>query len=329
MPVYDIDGNELASGESEITIKDYFTAEMADTVSKVRALQTEPNLTFFVVTDIHAYFATGMETLYKTSVENMRYLLTEVPCDGVINLGDTIDGYPLASTAKEYGNLISNEFRKIGIPYYSVIGNHDDNRYHSTSSERLSVGQRYQLLVNPTRGVVPDLTGLNYYVDFPEFKVRMVCLNSVSDYTYKFTTDTCTWFSSVALNTPDDYGVIVASHVSPFTSWNYSEAVPTNSATIMSALSTYAASKEVIAFITGHNHVDDVFTAPYPGFTLGCEKFENDTSDQDQWPAGAVKPIRTAGTASEDLWTVVVVRPESRKVNLVRFGAGSDYEISY
>lgn len=329
MAVYDVHGDPVASGGSEVTIKSYFEDEMEDTISKLRALQTEPNLTFFVVTDIHAYFVSGMETLYKTSVENMRYLLTEVPCDGVINLGDSIEGYSLASTAQEYGNLISNEFRKIGIPYYSVIGNHDDNRYHSTTAERLSVGQRYQGFVNPTREVVSDATGLNYYIDYPEFKIRLICLNSVSDFTYKFTTDTCTWFSSVALDTPEGFGILLATHVAPSGAWNYNNTTPTNAATILSALATYAESKDVISIICGHNHVDDIFTTPYYGATLCCEKFENENGDPAKWPSGSVKPQRVAETASEDCWTAVVVRPNSRKINLVRFGAGSDYELSY
>lgn len=327
MAIYDVNGNRLDQG---VDIKSYYATEMADTMTKVRALQTEPNLTFFYVTDIHAYFVEGAETLYKTSIENMRYLLSEIPCDGVVNLGDSIEGYPYAATAINYGNLISNEFRKIGLPYYSTIGNHDDNRYHyNTTAERLSVGQRYQILVSPTRRVVPDPTGLNFYVDFPEFKIRMIHLNSVSDYTYKFATDTCTWFSNVALDTPAGYGVIINTHVAPSGAWNYNNTTPTNASTILSALSSYAASKDVLGILCGHNHVDAVFSTPYAGATLCCAKFENENGDPTKWPTGAVKPERTLGTATEDCWTVVVIRPNSRKINLVRFGAGSDYELTY
>lgn len=326
MAVYDVNGNLLDG----VSIKNYYSLEMADTINSVRTLQNEPNLTFFLVTDIHAYFVSGAETLYKTSIENMRYLLTQIPCDGVINLGDSIEGYPASATAKNYGNLISNEFRKIPLQYYSIIGNHDDNRYHnSTNADRLSVGERYQVFVNPTRRVVYDSTGLNFYVDFDEFKIRMIQLNSVSDYTYKYTTDTCTWFSSVALNTPAGYGIILNTHVAPVGAWNYNNTTPTNSDTILSALSTYAESKEVIAILCGHNHVDDKFTSPYNGFTFCCEKFENENGNPSLWPSGAVKPQRTLGTYTEDCWTVVVIRPNSQKINLIRFGAGSDYEISY
>lgn len=326
MSVFDIHGNLICN---DLEIKSYFESEMANTIASVRALQTEPNITLFYVTDIHSYYVSGMETLYKTSVENMRYLLTEIPCDGVVNLGDSIEGYAAAATAMNYGNLVSNEFRKIPLPYYSTIGNHDDNRYHSTTSERLTVPQRYQILVNPTRRVVADATGLNFYVDYPEFKIRMVHLNAVSDYTYKYTTDTCTWFSTVALDTPTGYGVLLNTHVAPSGAWNYNNTTPTNASTILSALSTYAANKDVIGIICGHNHVDCKFTSPYPGMTLCCEKFENENGDPALWPAGAVKPQRTENTYTEDCWTVVVIRPNSRKINFVRFGAGIDYEIDY
>lgn len=331
MAVYDIDGNIIGgSGGEQIEIKSYFETEMADTIDKVRALQTEPNLTFFYITDIHAYLVADEETLYKTSVNNMRYLLTQVPCDAVVNLGDSVDGYATAAMAQNYGNLITNEFRKIGLPYFFAYGNHDDNRYKNNSNaERLTEKQTYQILISASKRVVSDATGTNFYVDYPEFKIRMIFLNSASDYNYKYTTATCTWFSNVALNTPDDYGIIVNTHISPIAEWNWNENLPTNSATIKTAIQTYASSKDVLGVICGHNHLDNKYTSPFNGMTLCCNKFTNSNGDPSLWPSGAVLPQRTAGTATEDLWTVVVVRPNSRKVNFVRFGAGSDYEFSY
>lgn len=325
MNLYDIAGNLILN---EPEIKSYYEAEMADTIAKVRALQTEPNLTFFYVTDIHAYAVTGLETLYKTSIDNMRFLLKEIPCDGVVNLGDSVQGNVSSDITQNYGNQLSNDFREIGLPYYSVIGNHDDNRY-ANSGQRFSVPLRYQVYVSPTRKVVADATGLNYYVDFDEYGIRMICLNSVSDYTYKFTTDTCTWFTNVALDTTNK--VLVNSHVPPVSSWTYNSSTPQNSSTIISALDTFSANGEVLGLIFGHNHLDGTFSSPYNGITLGCEKFESpsSTTPDPSWPSGTVKPQREAGTSTEDLWTVVIIRPNSRKINCVRFGAGLDYEVSY
>ena len=323
MTIYDVSGNPLSES---VEIEEYYHSEMEDTVSKVRALQTEPNLTFFVVTDIHAYYVTGAEELYKKSAVNMQALAKEVPCDGIINLGDSIEGYSLKTTAQSYGNQIVNAFLAVGLPYYSVIGNHDDNREHSSSTnERLTVGERYQLFSNPTRRVVSDTTGLNFYVDFPEFKIRMITLNSASDYVYNYNADTRAWLSEVLASLPTGYKVIVLTHVAPVAQWNYDNRLPYNSEAVRTALSGV----DTIAIICGHNHVDAVFDTPFHGITLCCEKFENENGDPTLWPAGAVKPQRTLEIASEDCWTVCVIRPNAQKINFVRFGAGSDYEIDY
>lgn len=329
MTFYDIDGNVLDT--NAVSIESYFESEAEDTISKVRALQTEPNLTFFVMTDVHAYanlredYVEGTDELYKKTINNMRYLLKNVPCDYVVNLGDSIEGYTTSAQAQTQGNAVSNEIRKIEVPYLSVIGNHDDNRYHmSSNNERFSVGTRYQVFVNPTRRVVSDSTGLNYYIDFDEFKIRLICLNSVSSYTYSYESATCTWLSDVALNLPTGYKVLVFTHVAPVGAWNYNNTTPTNSATIVNALSGV----DTMAVICGHNHVDNTYSTPFKGATLCCEKFENVNGDPTLYPTGAVKPSRTLGTATEDCWTVVVVRPLSNKINLIRFGAGEDYELT-
>lgn len=330
MAVYNKYGQRIDEGTG-VSTESYFETEMADTISKVRALQTEPNLTFFLMTDIHAYadlredYVEGTDELYKTSINNMRYLLQSVPCDYVVNLGDTIEGYTTSEDAQTQGNAVSNEIRKIEVPYISVIGNHDDNRYYvSSNDERLTVGERYQVFVNPTRRVVADSTGLNYYIDFDEFKIRLVCLNSVASYGYTYDSATCTWLSNVALNLPTGYKVLVFTHVAPVGAWNYNNTTPANSSTIANALSGV----DTMAILCGHNHVDNVYSSPFVGATLCCTKFENENGDPSKWPTGAVKPTRTLGTATEDCWTVVVVRPNSNKINLIRFGAGSDYELT-
>jgi hypothetical protein len=55
---------------------------------------------------------------------------------------------------------------------------------------------------------------------------------------------------------------------------------------------------------------------------MNCQKFENENGDPNLWTEGAVKPQRVAGTESEDCFDIVVVRPESGRIDLARFGAG-------
>lgn len=79
-----------------------------------------------------------------------------------------------------------------------------------------------------------------------------------------------------------------------------------------------------LIMFSGHNHYDSAVTEPFLSFTMNCQKFENENGDPDLWAEGAVKPQRIAGTASEDCFDIVVVRPESGRIDLIRFGAGED-----
>ena len=323
MALYDINGNLMLE---DVELADYYVEEMEDTISKVKALQTEPNLTFLIITDIHAYYVSGAGELYKTSINNMRYLLRDIPCDGVINLGDAIEGYATKTLAQSYGAAVTKEFRKISIHYYMAVGDHDDNRYHNnTNDDRLTVPERYQLFISPVKSVVSDTTGLNYYVDYAEFKIRMIVLNAVADYTYSYDAGTRAWFAEITQNIPTGYKVLLCTHISPIGTWNYQGRTPYNATDIVTALNGV----DLMAIVCGHNHADAVFDSPFRGITLCCEKFENDSVDPSTRPSGSVQPQRTLETASEDCWTVCVIRPNSQKINFVRFGAGSDYEIDY
>jgi hypothetical protein len=60
-------------------------------------------------------------------------------------------------------------------------------------------------------------------------------------------------------------------------------------------------------------------------FSVAAQKCQNIEAKKGK----AIAPERKLNTASEDLWDVLVIRPQSRKINTVRFGAGDDREWSY
>jgi hypothetical protein len=60
-------------------------------------------------------------------------------------------------------------------------------------------------------------------------------------------------------------------------------------------------------------------------FSVAAQKCQNIEAKKGK----ALAPERKLNTASEDLWDVLVIRPQSRKINTVRFGAGDDREWSY
>ena len=52
-------------------------------------------------------------------------------------------------------------------------------------------------------------------------------------------------------------------------------------------------------------------------------------SVQGKRPVGYSAPFREINTATENLWDVLIIRPESKTINTIRFGAGEDREWTY
>lgn len=88
--------------------------------------------------------------------------------------------------------------------------------------------------------------------------------------------------------------------------------------------------------LQGHSHVDVSFETPWLAIASCCQKFSNPDTSSAGYQAitgydelGLVSPTRTSDTATADCWSIVIVRPTARKINLVRFGAGNDREYSF
>ena len=66
-----------------------------------------------------------------------------------------------------------------------------------------------------------------------------------------------------------------------------------------------------------------------------CQKCQqaNTTTTEMQKISGYIdvmgSPARTAGTATEDAWTVCVLKPNSKELSTIRFGAGVDRYFHY
>lgn len=219
-------------------------------------------------------------------------------------------------------------FQGIGIPYYPCIGNHDDNRYYSL----LNLNQIKQSYLSLTHDVIMDssMSETNYYKDFPEYKIRFIWLNANVEGRYGYSDTTVEWLQNTALKTEDGYSICLFTHMDPESSHDYDNKYCYNGYKIQALLADYEENTgTIISMFSGHNHVDAAFTSPYLSIMTNCQRFENENGNPALWASGATKPSRQLGTASEDCWNVVVIRPQSRKINMVRFGAGEDREFSY
>lgn len=329
MAIYDISGNIL-SGDADL--ESYYETEAETTIDSVRDLLTEPCMVFPLITDIHYLSDTSLApSSFLKSIRNIKYLSQKLQFDFLMNLGDNTDAVDTsAATTVGYGDTMLEKFLDLGLPYYQAIGNHDTNYYGTTL---LTLAQTYRSYLANTYGVIFDSTGTNYYKDFDEYGIRLVVLNANYLTRYAFNSATSTWLSGTALDTTNI--VLLATHLSPISAQNWSNNNPTNSTAVTTAVQDFVDNGGVVVQLNGHSHCDYSFTSPWRSVFTTCNKCQQvdvtgsgytavTTSDD-----GLYAPERAAGTVTEDCWDVVVIRPTSRLINFVRFGAGSDREFSF
>ena len=250
----------------------------------------------------------------------MKELAKEINFDFIACLGDITEGDTTQEITSDRNAHIINGFTQLGVPYYQVIGNHDDNRYGDAT---FTHEQLYENYLSTITDVVFDTSSMhktNYYKDFDDLGIRCIFLNSNTNGAYGYSNETCDWFEE-AIKTEN--GIIVFTHIPPVPAQNYGAKYGTDKGSTRIREACANADNFLIMF-SGHNHYDSVFTEPFLSYTMNCQKFENENGDPSLWAEGAVKPQRVAGTESEDCFDIVVVRPESGRIDLVRFGAGED-----
>lgn len=167
--------------------------------------------------------------------------------------------------------------------------------------------------------------------------IRVAFINTNYLNAYVLAEDTKTWFINTVLNT--NKLVVLCEHMSTQANQNFSNTIPsaTRSEAINNAISTFISNGGKFIQLFGHTHCDYAFTNPWLSIASTCGKFEQANVDSESIRAitgydttyGLVSPSRTEGNATEQAWDVVVISPTSRKINIIRFGAGVDREFSY
>ena len=316
--------NSRKTSGNDNQVKSYFQKEINETIASIKEVLTEPYLMFAMISDIHYMSSSELPNSISNTTDNICELSKSLKMDFIANLGDNVDGDTPQVTTEAYCDYLLSQFDKTGIPYYPCIGNHDDNRYYPPA---FTHSQLYFNYLRNTKGVFWDnqtsMCGTNYYRDFNELGIRCIFLNANTNGNYGYSNDTCEWFEDVVDTAPGQY--IVFTHIAPIPSLNYGLSQYGNdegSARIRRKCTE--TSDRLIAMFSGHNHYDAHVTDPFLCVTVNSHKFENENGDSGLWTEGAVKPSRKIGDATEDCFDIVIVRPRSKKINRIRFGAGTD-----
>lgn len=175
--------------------------------------------------------------------------------------------------------------------------------------------------------------------------------------------DELTWFQNVALNTDNTILIICHQTLSPvLQGYPESQDIPHRGTSFQQAIDTWLNAKSshrCAGVVHGHIHWDysakgkgtfEVIdhstkqtvsrTGSYGNFYEHAQCFCNfmpsfgtsdstPTSSYRDVPVGAIFRGRTANTASQALWTAVVVDTDAEKISFVRFGAGEDRAYGY
>ena len=323
--------------------KEYYVSEINDTALSVRDLQTEPCITFAFITDIHYKSVNGgaegeclNPDLVDDSITNLNAVLKGCKVDFVFVNGDLTDGNVAKATTKGYVKHIFDGLRRLPVPVLCSIGNHDDNRYSTPIMTSAEMFANYTAQGNMDGINYGSMNGTNYYIDYKSLKIRFIIINS-NDFSghYDFTEETRLFLSEALADMPTGYQGFIFTHTSPGTVMNYNQTVRPHGGDVETIINT---SGRVNAVFYGHSHQDNSFgpagsgalnVYDYLAICSCCEKCTNSNGDPSKWSPNASMPLRTVGTATEDLWDIIVIRPVSRKINYVRFGAGDNREFNY
>lgn len=292
--------------------------------------QTEDSLNFFLMTDSH-YTVNGT---WEDTVRNL-YGTAEalkkqgVDLEGVLHLGDATDGMVPAEVTRDYVTAMQKDIRRLGVPLYYVIGNHDSN-YFRDNPERLCREEVRELYL-------PEREKCYYYQDWPGHRLRMIFLESFDPgerIRYGFSEEELNWLEDLLAETDPEWYVLILSHVPPVPRLHYWSREIRGSRRLLRILKEYQnRSREyglgekghLLGFIHGHNHADQTdYEEGFPIVSVGCCKCEY---FPDKKPEGATAWNRAPGEDSQDLWDILTVSAKKGTLDFTRFGAGEDRHI--
>lgn len=175
--------------------------------------------------------------------------------------------------------------------------------------------------------------------------------------------DEVTWFTNVALNTNYDILILCHQTLSPvLQGYDESQDIPHRGMQIQQAIDNWLDADndhKCIGVIHGHVHWDNVSFGKgtfsvidhstkntitrvgsygeFREFGNGLSNYLTSMSTADAVPTSSYRDVptdaiiygRTVSTATQGLWTAIVVNPTTKMINLVRFGAGDDVSINY
>jgi hypothetical protein len=302
---------------NEAETKPFITQEAARLARRIEAGRGEGDLLFALLADSHCV----VNGTWSDTLASIRAVHAQTPFDGLIHLGDLTDGMVTAAATKIYVNHILGDLRKLDLPVYITIGNHDTN-YFNKNTEPIPLREQAELYLSPADAyTVREADAAWYYRDFPVQGLRFCFLHSydyAEQYRYGYAPACLAWLDRALEEMPVGYRALVFSHLPPLVELQVWTDHIRGGAELVEILERH----RVVAYLNGHNHADHIYCGrSFPIISIGCAKLEYFLEHK---PVGATVPRRSLGEASQELWDALLVSRGGQRLSFLRFGAGED-----
>lgn len=310
---------------------DFFTDEINKTIDDIRKVKEDGDLLFAMLSDTFA--SDESEATYA----NIRALDEKLNFDFVCHLGNFVKGNNpkrptievLESEFNSYRNSVKSE--KLFVTYGEFDGWRDE-RYlgqmvHGIMTDKVWCDATS--FIDAYSGVHRPCGKTYYYVDFAEYNIRLIFMNSYfSQHDEKlefyqkytgFSADEVSWLKNTALKDTEGKKVVLFSHRIPLSRFETGKdpfVYKGNSTEPVLAILQQAVKSgtDILCHFGGAYGVDE-------NFNLGGINYSV--------MASALPKGRELGTYEQDLWDAVLIKKNERKIYLFRFGAGEDRVIEY
>jgi hypothetical protein len=322
-------GNELPS---------YFEAEAVTCRDELIADCGEKTFVIAFTTDNHYGASNGMN--FPTTVKTIERVNELYPIDIVIDGGDLINGDETKANATN--RMCSAVSMLCGIKgnAYTILGNHDDNSFTASELPLFSKAELYAMMCRH-EGINLDYIAESEqygYKDFEQYGLRIIFLDAMQGINghdnadWGYSDAELAWFASDALDTTKQ--VVIFSHMGftkEYSAYNYQVK---NGAEMRQAVETFISNGGVVvALFHGHTHWDFIGqysqTNGFKEVSTGCGRVQSGYPSGTYMPEGATAQTREMNTLSQELWDIIVIKPESRTVDMIRYGAGNDRSFTY
>ena len=335
----------------------YFMEEVEKTVESINRLADENCMVFSLLADIHIHPEQPEKMLhFKHTLENIKAVHERCNIDALFYLGDIAFVNSVMKGSYWTEEIVDRELMSLKNNFYEcnensffVAGNHDGVNACSANPKNW-----YDKMIDTTKVNAVENEGY-FYVDFPNKKVRAVCLMDSCKEEFTGTNflgyypKQLQWLADTALNIPEGYKVIVFCHIMLETKRNIDRLTNSNDlagifnafcekgkyeSENVSADFTHRNEGEIVALFGGHGHVrwaGRVGDIPFlqiqtPSNLMHMPQYE------ESWCANLPEDWesveREMHTLSEDLWDTVIYNTKENKMYVIRFGAGEDAEYS-